>query len=832
MLKNSQHLASHIIFIVLFIILSVAYFKPAVFDKKELKQHDILEHRGGSKELVDYRAKTEHEALWTNSMFGGMPGYLISTIYPGDVINTFIWNVWSHFPPYTILTLISLISFYILILTFGANPITAAIGAIGFAFSSFTIISIFAGHNSKVIAMGYMPLILAGVMLIIRGKYAIGFVIAAIGTSLNIGAAHYQITYYTFLLIGLILLIDLIYSIREKNTILFFKKTGILAAALIIGLCTSISSLFTTMEYSHYSMRGGSELVTTTANGEISQQNKNGLDKDYAFYWSYGKFEILSLLIPNIQGGASVGSLSKNSELYKAAMDTPYASQAEDIVRRVPLYWGSQPFTAGPTYYGAIICFLFVLGLLIVDKKIKYALGLGVLFSILLAWGKNFDFFNTLVFNYFPGYNKFRAVTMVLAIGQLSMCILAALAIQKIIEQKETKLILKKVFLAAGITGGICLLLYIISYLLRFEGPYDAEQFKDYMWYLDALKKDRAILLRQDAGRSLFFIAAAATLIILFLKNKLNLNVALAGVLVLTTLDLWFIDKRYLNDTHFERRVFENHFAPTAADQIILQDKNLDYRVVNLQGTFGESRTSYLHKSIGGYHGAKLRRYQDIIDYYLDSEIKNTKEALRTTTLHQLYTPILNMLHTKYFIFNDSSTGVVKNEQANGNAWFISKLITVKSANEEIDNLKNINTKTTALIDITKFKPKSLANENTLDFKKDSSVSIITLTNYEPNHLVYHTENPNDGLAVFSEIYYPKGWKATIDGVESPIIRVNYILRALEIPKGNHTIEFIFDPASYHIGNTIARISSWLLIVTSLGISIFIFYQKRKNTSS
>ncbi|HYG39829.1 MAG TPA: YfhO family protein [Cytophagales bacterium] len=798
----------HLLVVFTFITLTFIYFKPAVFEHKGMKQHDILEYQGSAEEIIQHREKYSEEPLWTNSMFGGMPAYLISTIHKGELIQKVANTIFGIFPHPSGVILINLISFYILLLAFGVRPLYAAVGAFAFAFASYNLVSLVAGHNNRVKALGYAPMVLAGVILVFRNRLFTGFIIAAIGVALNVGSNHYQITYYLCFILFLVGIVELIYAVKEKSQTSFLKKVGVLVLAAIIGLGANFGSFLTTFEYSKFTMRGGAELTPK----ETSLTNSNGgLDKEYAFRWSYGIFETFSLIIPNIQGGASIQALDKESHYYKSLVGNGVAyGQAEEYIQNVPTYWGDQESVAGPNYFGSIICFLFVLGLLVLDDKIRIWLIAATVIAIVLSWGKNFSTLNYFVFDFLPGYNKFRSVSWTLTIAQICVPIGAILALNKIIEEKYSKALFKKLLIAAGITGGLCLLFGLFGGMASFKGAVDEQLASQPAWLLDALKADRESLLKSDAWRSFFLILIASGLLWAAWKEKLSKTATVVIIGFLILFDHWVVDKRYLNDNNFERRVSEQHFQPTQADQAILQDSS-NYRVLNLTGSpWQEARTSYYHKSIGGYSGAKMQRYQDLIEYSLSDEISRFIKNLQNRSIEFSGLNALNMLNTKYFILGEGAQEALRNDKALGSAWFISEINKVNTPDEEIEALDSIDPGTTAILDESKF-----------DQKKTSFIvndsAFIQLKNYKANHLIYQSENANEGFAVFSEVYYPKGWKAYIDGTETPIKRVNYILRALEIPAGKHKIEFKFEPKSYSIGNLVSMISSIFLMVCSLG---------------
>jgi hypothetical protein len=593
--------------------------------------------------------------------------------------------------------------------------------------------------------------------------------------------------------------VQLVYAIREKALAAFLKTTAVLGIAALIAAGVSFGRLYTTLEYSKYSIRGKSELKQANSGDKTSA----GLDRDYAFGWSYGVGETMTLLIPNFYGGASQGALAEDSETAQAfaRLGVPPA-QMQDLLKALPLYWGDQPFTSGPVYVGAIVCFLFVLGLLVADRRLRIWLLAATIISIVLSWGKNFEAFNYFMFDYFPGYNKFRAVSMALVIAQVTMPVLGIFALYRLLQQADNKKWAeKKLLYAAGITGGLCLAVALLAGLASFVGAADA-QLEQMQWPVAALRSDRQSMMRADALRSLAFILLAAGVLYFYLRQKLSAATATLAVGLLILVDLWSVDKRYLSNDDFQKRLVETHFQPSPADQLILQDKDLSYRVINLANPFNDARTSYFHKSIGGYHGAKLRRYQDVIDKHI---AQNNLE-------------VLNMLNTRYFITTDTQQPVQRNTQALGNAWFVQTLKPVNSPDEELAALTTLHPGTEAVVDVSKFP----VQQKTFS----ATGSQARLVAYEPNHLKYEVTAAADGFVVFSEIYYKDGWNAYLDGKLVDHIRVNYILRGMPVPAGKHSIEFKFEPREYQIGNTVTWISSVLMLAIVFG-GIFYAFRTR-----
>ncbi|TPE45246.1 YfhO family protein [Pontibacter mangrovi] len=794
----------HAIAVLIFLFLTAVYFSPVLFQDKGLAQHDILQFKGGAKEIQDYRERTGEEALWTNSMFGGMPAYLIQTHFPGD------WSGYIHkiltfdLPALAGNIFITLICAYILLVAMGMSSWLAIIGAVAFSFTSYNLIILEAGHNTKSLTIAYIPMVLAGLIYALRKNLWVGAALFAVGLTMNLHFNHLQMTYYMLLLVLVFAVVEIIYAVKHGTVAELLKRGAVLLVAAILAVGVNFGRLYTTAEYSEYSIRGKSELTQPNSGNNVG----SGLDRDYAFNWSYGVGETLTMLIPDMFGGSSTASLDTDSETYNAFLKMGAApAQAEQLVKQgLPMYWGAQPMTSGPVYVGAIVVFLFVLGLFIVDRRWTSWLVAGTILSIVLAWGKNFEAFNYFIFDHFPLYNKFRAVASALVIAQITIPFLAILALWKLInERSEVKNLDKKLLISGGITAGVCLLVGLFAGTASFMSDAD-QQLIQAQFPIDAIRADRASMMRSDAFRSLVFILLAAGLLYFYVKNKLSATVAIAGVGILVLVDLWSVDQRYLNNGDFERRVEANFFQPTPADQMILQDtedkeRGLSYRVINLPNPFNDARTSYFHKSVGGYHGAKLRRYQDLIDRHIS---QNNLEVLR-------------MLNTRYAITGNPKQPVQRVPDALGNAWFVEEVKPVQSPDEELEALTMFDAGATAVVDVSKFPIERR------HFNPDSAT--IKLTAYEPNDLKYEYEAAKEGVVVFSEIYYPEGWQAYLDGEPVDHFRADYVLRAMEVPAGKHTIEFKFAPKSYYTGNTVSLISSILLVLVVAGA---IFYAVKK----
>lgn len=814
-LDLKKNFLPHILAIITFVMLVVVYYNPVFFENKAIRQNDVLQGEGSAAELKEYRELTGEEGLWTNSMFGGMPGYLIHVQFSGDLLQHLqsIYYLWLAHPAR--LTFMAMLSFYILLVVMGVRPYLAIAGGIAFGLGSFNIISIEAGHNSKVLAITYMPLVLAGIYMAFYKNKLWGFTLTAFALALQLRANHLQITYYLLLIVVIFGIIVLIGAIKEKILPHFFKTMALLFGALIIAIGCNFGKLWTIFEYSPYSIRGEAEL---TAPGQ-EPANSGGLDRDYAFHWSSGKLESFTLLVPNLYGGGSVQDVGMNSVLADAleSQGVPPA-QIRDIVQAANTYWGDQPGVAGPIYAGAIVCFLFIIGIIFADKRFKWWLIIATILSLLLAWGKNLEWFNYFMFDYLPGYNKFRAVSMALVIALLCIPLLGFLGLEKLMQQKLNKITRKKLLTAVGVSAGLALLIWVFGSMADFSGPLDVQLASGGYppWLIQALQDQRASMLTADAFRSVFFILAAGAVIYFFMKEKLNKTVALTMLALLVTVDLWAVDKRFLNEENYSRSPKQDFFAPTEADQFILQDTAMHYRVFNLQNPWNEARTSFHHKSIGGYHGAKMRRYQDLIDRCLSEETNALIQNFNTGNFDFSNFGTINMLNTKYLLAGNTREAVIENEQALGNAWLVGEVIKANSPDEEINALCALNTATTAVVDVSQF-PLPQTNFNT-----NGSIELVE---YKPNYLKYTANTAGEAFIVFSEIYYPIGWEVKLNGERTDYMRANYLLRAMTVPTGQHTIEFTFAPDSYFIGNKVMLGSSILLILLLAG-SIFVSIKK------
>jgi hypothetical protein len=784
-MQKFKKLSPHLIIILLFVGISFTYFSP-VLQGKLLNMADITHHKGMSKEVTDFREATGEEALWTNSMFSGMPAYQISTRSNGNLMQYVVKVITLGMPNPANLLFLYLLGFYLLLISLKVDYRLSAVGAIAFSFSSYFFIIIMAGHMTKAHAIAYMPMVVAAVLYTYRGRMLLGGVLTALAVALELYANHLQITYYLVLTLILIGLVHFIKDFKANNIPDFVKRSGVLVLAALLASATAVTRLSTTMEYGTESTRGKSELTNNLDN------KTSGLDKDYATSWSYGIAETFTLLIPNFYGGASQGELTTDSETYQAIKRAPNAKQ---LIKQLPLYWGTQPFTSGPTYAGSIVIFLFIFGLLFVKSEMRVWILLATIMSIMLAWGKNFMSLTDLFLDYFPGYNKFRAVSMILVIAEFTLPLLGFVALNKFLfNDSDNKK--KPLQLAFYIVGGLTLIFALIPTLFfDFVAGQDASLAKN-GWPIDALQADRAVLLSADAWRSFTFITLTFGAMWMFLKNKISSKYVILIVGILVLADMWTVNKRYLNDDNFARkRNVEVPYQETAADLQILRDTDPNFRVFNQSvSTFNDASTSYFHKSIGGYHGAKLKRYQELIENHI------AKGNMA----------VLNMLNTKYFITPKGQAQ--QNPGAMGNAWFVNEINIVANADAEIAALNGFNPADSAIVD-TSFSEQII-------FELDNTGASIVLTEYKPNYLKYNSTTTKDGIAIFSEIYYDKGWNAYVNGELKTYFRANYVLRGMKIPAGNHVVEFKFEPAVYHVSERIALASSVILLLLLAFVSI------------
>jgi hypothetical protein len=790
-----KKLLPHLAAIVGFIILIAIYFSP-VLQNKSLRQHDIVMAKAMQKETLTHLQETGELPLWTNCVFGGMPTYQVWVQYPKNIATYFMKYIRLRLGEPMGYVFIYFICFYILMLVFGSGPILAFIGGLAFAFSSYNFINIEAGHITKAMAVGFMPLVLAGVILALRKKYIGGMTLTAIALSMEIRANHLQITYYLMIMLIILFIVEFIDVIKKKGYLDFVKSMAALFVALMLAITVNITALWTTNEYTPYTMRGGSELSAKKDDGK-------GLEKNYALRWSYGVKESFTLLIPYFSGGASAEELGEESKLAEAGIP-------RSNLKAVPTYWGSMSSTSGPIYVGAIILFLFVLGMFVVKHRYKWWLFATAVLALMLAWGSNFEFLTNLFFDHFPLYNKFRVpMTLLLLVG-LAVPVLSALAIKEFMNKESNKDdLLKALKYSFYAMGGITLFFALFGGgLFDFAGPND-ERFAEGGWPIDVIKEDRARLLRMDAFRSFVFITLTAGILFAYLKGKLKANVVFIGLGLLILIDFWGVDRRYFNkdDFHRKSRKEKAYVEMTAADRAILQDPDPHYRVLDLtKDPWNDATKAYYHKLVGGYHGAKMARYQDMIEYHYVSEIQTAVKELQAGGMNPfVQTKALNMINTKYLVFGDQPNSIILNQEAYGNAWFVQDVAIVENADEEIAAINEYDLKKTAIVD-KKFQKEVEGYKG----RVDTSASVL-LESYAPNKMVYLSTSAFEQIAVFSEIYYDKGWNAYLDGELVPHFRANYILRAMKIPAGEHEIEFRFEPKSYYTGEKISLAASLLM---------------------
>lgn len=848
MLSTYKRFLPHALAVLIFAVITLIYFKP-LLSGKELRQHDIAMHRGMSKEIIDYREKYDKEPLWTNSMFGGMPAYQISTIYPGNWLGALDSAFKLFLPRPGGYLFLYCLGFFILLLCLDVNPWLSLVGALAYGLSSYFLIIIQAGHNSKANALGYLPALLGGIILLFRHRFWLGFAVTALFTAMELNANHVQIAYYGYLMVGFIIAGFFINSFREKTLPSFFKGFALFLLACLVGTLPNAGNLLTTNEYGKLSNRGKAEL---TINADMTS-NKNvlsgGLDKDYATHWSYGVWETFTLLIPDFKGGGDNAIGRVDAKALKK-VDPEF----REMVARSNNYFGDQPGTSGPVYIGAIVVMLALLGMFIVKHPVKWPLILVTLLTIALSWGHNFMGLTSFFMDYVPGYNKFRAVSMILVVAELTLPLLAIMAVNEMLKFKswnETihlRLLKKDVALrkllygVCGVIAGFCLLAYIApdsvntfrssgeeEKMIRqyVQAGYPEDQVRpNIARLLPEIEKARKEIFRSDALRSLVFVLLGCLALYLYFTDKIKREIFFAAIGIFIFIDLWTVDRRYLNDKSFITKAENQQYiaGKTAADEEILQDTS-NYRVLNLTvSPFDDASTSYYHKSVGGYHGAKLRRYVDLIDFHIRPEInvfyRNVNDAAKgDSALRGMFSQlkVLNMLNTKYLIVPVGEEGEsaipLKNPLTNGNAWLIRDLLRVQSPDSEIVTLKRIDTKTAAVIN---------SERQQGNYKRNySGEGSIQLVSYLPDRLVYRSETSGEQFAVFSEIFYPHGWNAYLDGQITPHFQVNYVLRGMEVPGGKHTIEFRFEPATYKTGNSIALAGSVLLLL-SVGAGIFL----------
>ena len=827
-METIKKIMPEVLVIVLFAAISFAYFFVPVSQGKILYRHDSSAGKGMGHEMTEYRERTGEQTRWTNSVFGGMPTYQMAPSYGStDGLKSIVSMYHLWLPDYVWYIFAYLLGFYIMLRAFDFRRSLAVLGSVIWAFSSYFLIVIAAGHLWKVFALAYLPPMIGGIVLAYRGKYLWGLIVTALFTAFEISANHVQMTYYYMFIIFFLVLGFLVDAIRQKRISHFLKASGVCLAAAIIGVAMNISNLYHTWEYQKESMRGKSELVKKNS----ANQTDSGLERDYITAWSYGIGETWTLLIPNAKGGASVPMIQ--NKIVQEKGDPMY----EFVYQQLGQYWGEQPGTSGPVYVGAFVMMLFILSLFIVKGTVKWSLLAATILSVLLSWGHNFMPFTDFFIDYMPMYSKFRTVASILVIAEFTIPLLAMLALKRIVDEPEllTRKI-KYVYISFALTAGIAAVFalgggaffdFISSSERQALSQFPADQLNP---LLDNLTSLREQIFAADCWRT-FFIIVIGTLLLLFYKaGKLKAEYMVGCVCVLCLIDMWQVDKRYLNDSMFVPK--SERDAPiemTETDRQILEDKSLDYRVLNFSSnTFNENETSYFHKSIGGYHAAKLRRYQEVIEARISPEMNAAMKAIAEAAGdmsavdgNKLF-PVINMLNTKYFIMplQGGANAPLPNPYAYGNAWFVDKVSYVNNANEELSALGTTDLRHTAVAD-------KAFSDVLGQSKANDSTATVRLEKYEPNKLEYSVSSKNGGVVVFSEIYYP-GWNATVDGVEVPVGRANYILRAISVKPGSHKVVLDFHPKSVSVTETIAYIATAILMLMFVAIVIV----KRKESKT
>jgi len=807
--------------------LALAFMSP-VFEGKVLYQNDIVQAKNQANEVEQYQKQTGEYSAWTNSAFSGMPSYQIKSAPSGNIFQWIFRMLKLYLPGYTVAILfVCMLGFYFLLRTLKLSQWLALAGAIAFGFGAHNLQLIGAGHVSKIYAIAYMAPVLAGMFLVFKRKYLVGGLITAIGFGVQLVTNHPQISYYLGIIILVYLLVELIFAIREKYFDHLVKSGITLFAALVLAILPNMTALMTTKEYSKETTRGQSELV------KPGVKPTKGLDVKYITDWSYGVNETITLFIPNFSGGGSSHDLGTNSAMYKAMMANQVpAEQAKNLTRGFS-YWGSQTLgTAGPHYIGAITVFLAILGLFLVKGKKKWWLAAVITLSILLAWGRNFMGLTEFFVNYVPLYSKFRDVTNALIIAQLAIPLLAFLAVRDWFADVETdpKVKLKKLYYALGIAGGIALLVALVPTMFgSFKSASDS-YFPE--WLQDPLRQDRISMARGDAFRTLIFILGAAGILWYSLKSKMKKEYLFIGLALLILVDMWSVDKRYLNADNFaSSRQIEQLYKPTPADATILKDKALGYRVLDMStSTFQSGRASRFHHSIGGYHGAKLGRYQDLIEKYLAPNTAEISKALENQASFEKFDStiapmnVLHMLNAKWVIVRQNLPA--KNKYAYGDSWFVNRVKWADNANQELDALGTTQLTEEAVVD-KRFKQQLAGLPDQI--APSAQPDVISLVEEKPNYLKYDAQAGNARLAVFSQIYYPYGWQAFIDGKKSDYIRADYAMRAIVVPAGKHTIEFRFEPKTLKTGKSISLVGSLLVLLLIAG-TVFVEVRRKNET--
>ena len=808
-MKNLKAFYPHLLVVVGFILVSLFYFYPVLKGEK-IFQSDIVQYTGMAKEQIDFRKETGEEPFWTNSAFGGMPTYQLGAKYPNDVIGM-LDDALRFLPRPADYLFLYFLGFYVLLMVLKVDPLKAFFGALAFGLSTYLIIILGVGHNAKAHAIAYMPMVVAGVLLVFQRKYIIGGLLTMVAAALEINANHFQMTYYLLLLLAIIAVYYVVIAIKNKEFKELGKIFGVFAIAGILAIGTNATNLMATSEYAKFSTRNNSEL---TFNPDGSPKtDSNAMSYEYITEYSYGVAESLNLIAPGLFGGSNNENLGIESETYQNFVAQGYpADQVQGFVEHAPAYWGAQPIVAAPAYIGVVVFFLFVMAFFVEKRNIKYLFLAGAVFSLLLSWGKNLSVLTDFFINYVPLYDKFRAVSSIQVILELCVPALAILGLYQFFKQDDEKAKWNALWKSGAITFGLLVVLFLIKGTFNFSSANDAMYAQAYGdEFIRTLKLDREALYTSDVLRSMLFVGLTFAVLFLFVKNLMKETTAIIIVGVLMVFDLFMVDKRYVSnnpDQFKSAREVDMPFEPTEADQRILADTT-HFRVFEVEGGMSSARTSFFHKSIGGYHAAKPRRMQQLFDYQI------AKNNVR----------VLNMLNVKYVIQSDENGQklALANPAANGNAWFVEKIKFVNSANEEMKALDSLDNKKVAVINNPDFGPffKPV-------FKKDyvvDSLAQIKLVSYKPNYLKYVSNNSNEGIAIFSEMYYENGWNVYINGERDSMLRANYVLRGLQIPAGKHTIEFKFEPKVVKTGSTIALISSiGMLLLIGAGV----YFERKK----
>lgn len=820
----------YFIAIPIFYLATFSIFYPELLDNRELRQTDIVQFAGMKQKSIEYYETHQQTALWNVGMFSGFPEYLIAGFSAGGF--DWIERITAGFLNSETSAHVffrCLFCAWVMLLCFRLNPYIAIVGAIAFGFNTYGIVTLEAGHFTKMWAIAYACIVLGGMSLMFNKKYLLGLAVFMLGLIMELRANHIQITYYLAIVCVIYGISELVYAAKEKQLPAFGKMAALLIFGAAISVVTQTGRLWTTLEYTEYSTRGPKELKPL----EEGAKQEAGLDKDYAFNWSQGKIETLTLLVPYLYGGGSGEKAVKDGAFLEAMERLSGPGQARKMLKEsgfLPLYHGDQPFTSGPVYAGAILVFLFVLAMLILPNQQRWWMLIAAAIAMFIAWGGNFEAFNYFLFDYVPGFNKFRSPSMALSMTIMVMTLGGMLALQKAVSSYWDKEMMRHWMIAFGATAGLSLLLALGAGMMDVSNPKDATSVERIFGtnsgqvintITNAFEEERVSRARMDGFRSFAFIALAALVLFLYQREKLSMNTSIALVGALLFIDVWFVDSRYIYDTKFSRKNRQGTFQKSASDEAILKDKDPHYRVLDFNSTWNQASSSYYHKTIGGYFAAKLGRYQDLIDRVLLPEQQAFITSISGGRPEFKGLTGMNMLNAKYFKFGDGPTDVIRNTEALGNAWFVSEVKTVQSPDEEIALLPNIDPAQTAVIDQSNFE---LSQKQ---FEVDSAAT-IQLTYFDNRKVHYESNNSQKGLAVFSEVYYPKGWEITIDGQPAEMVRVNYVLRALEVPAGKHDIKFEFKPESYLVGNAIGQYSSYASLVFILIVLGFAGYREAK----